>query len=71
MLLFLTINPRPSKAHIATVGKAMSSSEEVSYPILKKHDVSYVLVIFGGLLGYSGCVPLSLTSSSVMPSLLS
>lgn len=41
-------------AHIATVGKAMSSSEEVSYPILKQHDVDYVLVIFGGLLGYSG-----------------
>lgn len=46
-------------AHIATVGKAMSSSEEVSYPILKKHDVDYVLVIFGGLLGYSGCALLS------------
>ena len=41
-------------AHIATVGKAMSSSEEVAYPILRKHDVSYVLVIFGGLIGYSG-----------------
>ena len=41
-------------AHIATVGKAMSSSEEVAYPILRKHDVDYVLVIFGGLLGYSG-----------------
>ena len=32
----------------------MSSREEVSYPILLKHDVDYVLVIFGGLLGYSG-----------------
>ena len=41
-------------AHIATVGKAMSSSEEVAYPILRKHDVDYVLVIYGGLLGYSG-----------------
>lgn len=41
-------------AHIATVGKAMSSSEEVAYPILRKHDVDYVLIIFGGLLGYSG-----------------
>lgn len=41
-------------AHIATVGKAMSSPEEVAYPILRKHDVDYVLVIFGGLLGYSG-----------------
>jgi len=43
-----------SPAHIATVGKAMSSSEEVAYPILRKHDVDYVLVIFGGLIGYSG-----------------
>jgi len=41
-------------AHIATVGKAMSSSEEVAYPILRKHDVEYVLIIFGGLIGYSG-----------------
>ena len=32
----------------------MSSSEEVAYPILRKHDVDYVLVIFGGVLGYSG-----------------
>ena len=32
----------------------MSSSEEVAYPILRKHDVEYVLVIFGGLIGYSG-----------------
>jgi len=43
-----------NNTHIATVGKAMSSSEEVAYPILRKHDVSYVLVIFGGLIGYSG-----------------
>ena len=32
----------------------MSSSEEAAYPILRKHDVDYVLIIFGGLLGYSG-----------------
>lgn len=43
-----------NNTHIATVGKAMSSPEEVAYPILRKHDVDYVLVIFGGLLGYSG-----------------
>ncbi|KIM90271.1 glycosyltransferase family 66 protein [Piloderma croceum F 1598] len=43
-----------NNTHIATVGKAMSSSEEVAYPILRQHDVSYVLVIFGGLIGYSG-----------------
>jgi hypothetical protein len=50
-----SLNYSPSlTAHIATVGKAMSSSEEVAYPILRKHDVDYVLVIFGGLIGYSG-----------------
>lgn len=43
-----------NNTHIATVGKAMASSEEVAYPILKKHDVDYVLVIFGALIGYSG-----------------
>ena len=43
-----------NNTHIATVGKAMSSREEVSYPILRAHDVDYVLVVFGGLIGYSG-----------------
>jgi len=41
-------------AHIATVGKAFSSSEEIAYPLLQKHDVSYVLVLFGSLIHYSG-----------------
>ncbi|KAK4687656.1 dolichyl-diphosphooligosaccharide---protein glycosyltransferase, partial [Tremellales sp. Uapishka_1] len=43
-----------NNTHIATVGKAMASNEDVAYPILRRHDVDYVLVIFGGLLGYSG-----------------
>ncbi|KAE9407150.1 oligosaccharyl transferase STT3 subunit [Gymnopus androsaceus JB14] len=43
-----------NNTHIATVGKAMSSTEEKAYPILRKHDVDYVLIIFGGLLGQSG-----------------
>jgi len=43
-----------NNTHIATVGKVMASNEETAYPILRKHDVSYVLVIFGGVLGYSG-----------------
>lgn len=43
-----------NNTHIATVGKAMSSPEDIAYPILRRHDVDYVLVIFGGLLGYSG-----------------
>jgi dolichyl-diphosphooligosaccharide---protein glycosyltransferase len=43
-----------NNTHIATVGKAMSCSEEVSYEVMRRHDVDYVLVIFGGLIGYSG-----------------
>ncbi|ODQ79160.1 glycosyltransferase family 66 protein [Babjeviella inositovora NRRL Y-12698] len=43
-----------NNTHIATVGKAMSSPEDKAYEILVNHDVDYVLVIFGGLLGYSG-----------------
>ena len=43
-----------NNTHIATVGKAMASSEEVSYPIMRQHEVDYVLIVFGGLLGYSG-----------------
>ncbi|TID16984.1 oligosaccharyl transferase stt3 subunit [Venturia nashicola] len=43
-----------NNTHIATVGKAMSSREEASYPIMRQHEVDYVLVVFGGLLGYSG-----------------
>ncbi|ODV77283.1 glycosyltransferase family 66 protein [Suhomyces tanzawaensis NRRL Y-17324] len=43
-----------NNTHIATVGKAMCSNEDVAYKILRQHDVDYVLVVFGGLLGYSG-----------------
>jgi dolichyl-diphosphooligosaccharide--protein glycosyltransferase len=43
-----------NNTHIATVGKAMSSKEEISYPIMRQHEVDYVLVVFGALLGYSG-----------------
>ncbi|KAJ3085287.1 oligosaccharyl transferase stt3 subunit, partial [Physocladia obscura] len=43
-----------NNTHIATVGKAMSCSEDVSYPVMRRHDVKFVLVIFGAVLGYSG-----------------
>ncbi|KAM0787585.1 oligosaccharyl transferase stt3 subunit [Microbotryomycetes sp. NB124-2] len=43
-----------NNTHIAMVGKTMAVSEEKAYPILRQHDVDYVLVIFGGLLGFSG-----------------
>ena len=36
------------------VGKMMSVREEVAYPLLRQHDVDYVLVMFGGLIGFSG-----------------
>ena len=39
--------------HIATVGRALATTEEEAYPILESLDVDYVLVIFGGLTGYS------------------
>lgn len=42
-----------NNSHIATVGKAMNSPEYFSYKIARKLDVDYVLVIFGGLVGYS------------------
>lgn len=32
----------------------MSVTEEKAYPIMKALDVDYVLVIFGGFIGYSG-----------------
>jgi dolichyl-diphosphooligosaccharide--protein glycosyltransferase len=49
-----SIPPDHPLAHIATVGKAFASSEENAYPLLQKHDVSYVLVLLGSLIQYSG-----------------
>ena len=43
-----------NNSHIALVGKAMSSNESEAYKIMRDLDVDYVLVIFGGLIGYSG-----------------
>jgi len=43
-----------NNSHIAMVGKAMSSNETEAYKIMQDLDVDYVLVIFGGLIGYSG-----------------
>jgi len=42
-----------NNTHIATVGRALASSEAAAYPIFESLDVDYVLVIFGGLTGYS------------------
>ncbi|KAL4001849.1 Oligosaccharyl transferase STT3 subunit family protein [Acanthocheilonema viteae] len=43
-----------NNSHIALVGKAMASNESVAYEIMHALDVDYVLVIFGGVIGYSG-----------------
>jgi len=42
-----------NNTHIATVGRAMASTEEIAYPIMQSLDVDYVLVFFGGMVGYS------------------
>ena len=43
-----------NNSHIALVGMAMSSNESFAYEIMRDLDVDYVLVIFGGVIGYSG-----------------
>lgn len=42
-----------NNSHIAEVGTAMASKEEDAIHIIRDLDVEYVLVIFGGLTGYS------------------
>jgi len=42
-----------NNTHISRVGQAMASSEDKAYEIMRELDVNYVLVIFGGLTGYS------------------
>merc|ERR1719322_2262823 len=42
-----------NNTHISRVGQAMASDEDKAYEIMKELDVGYVLVIFGGLTGYS------------------
>ncbi|KAJ2516212.1 oligosaccharyl transferase stt3 subunit [Coemansia sp. RSA 1939] len=43
-----------NNTHIATVGRIMASDEDTAYAIARSLDVNYVLVVFGGMLGYSG-----------------
>ena len=43
-----------NNSHIALVGKAMSSNETEAFKIMTMLDVDYILVIFGGMIGYSG-----------------
>ncbi|KAL1532899.1 Dolichyl-diphosphooligosaccharide--protein glycosyltransferase subunit stt3a, variant 2 [Salvia divinorum] len=41
-----------NNTHIATVGTALSSPEKAAWDIFNSLDVKYVLVVFGGLVGY-------------------
>ncbi|KAJ7620247.1 oligosaccharyl transferase STT3 subunit [Roridomyces roridus] len=43
-----------NNTHIATVGKIMSSPESIAYPLLRNLDVDYILILFGGVIGFSG-----------------
>ncbi|TKR71663.1 hypothetical protein L596_019225 [Steinernema carpocapsae] len=42
-----------NNTHISRVGQAMASKEDHAYEIMQELDVDYVLVIFGGVTGYS------------------
>jgi len=41
-----------NNTHIATVGKVLASSEEDAAPLLRNLDVDYVMVLYGGAIGY-------------------
>lgn len=58
---------------LSAVLQAMASTEERAYEIMRELDVSYVLVIFGGLTGYSsdGKSHLSIDRSRKIPCLFS
>ena len=42
-----------NNTHIAMTGNVMSSKESLSMETIRKLDVDYLLVVFGGYLGYS------------------
>uniref|UniRef100_A0AC34QP97 Dolichyl-diphosphooligosaccharide--protein glycotransferase n=1 Tax=Panagrolaimus sp. JU765 TaxID=591449 RepID=A0AC34QP97_9BILA len=42
-----------NNTHISRVGQAMAMSEDKSYEIMRELDVDYVLIIFGGYIGFS------------------
>ena len=43
-----------NNTHIATVGKALSATEDEAWEISKSLDAKYVLVNFGGYINYPG-----------------
>lgn len=42
-----------NSTHIADVERAMSSYEDEAYETMRSLDVDHVLVVFGGVTGYS------------------
>jgi dolichyl-diphosphooligosaccharide--protein glycosyltransferase len=40
-----------NNTHIATVGRAMSTTEEDAYPVMESLDVDYILAVYGGMTG--------------------
>uniref|UniRef100_A0A1I7X666 Dolichyl-diphosphooligosaccharide--protein glycosyltransferase subunit STT3A n=1 Tax=Heterorhabditis bacteriophora TaxID=37862 RepID=A0A1I7X666_HETBA len=42
-----------NNTHISRVGQAMASNESHAIEIMRELDVDYVLIIFGGMIGYS------------------
>ena len=43
-----------NNTHIATIGKIFASNEVNAYPVMRQLGVDYVLVLFGGVSGFSG-----------------
>ena len=43
-----------NNTHIATVGRALALDEETAWHEFRKLDADYVMVLFGGSIGYSG-----------------
>ncbi|GMT05533.1 hypothetical protein PENTCL1PPCAC_27707, partial [Pristionchus entomophagus] len=43
-----------NNTHISRVGQILASDEKTSYEMMRELDVNYVLVIFGGKIGYPG-----------------
>ncbi|OMJ22395.1 Dolichyl-diphosphooligosaccharide-protein glycosyltransferase subunit stt3 [Smittium culicis] len=43
-----------NNTHIATVGKILGANEKDAYKLVKELDINYILIVYGGMLGYSG-----------------
>eukprot|EP00746_Dinoflagellata_sp_MGD_P082088 gnl/MRDRNA2_/MRDRNA2_32600_c0_seq1.p1 gnl/MRDRNA2_/MRDRNA2_32600_c0~~gnl/MRDRNA2_/MRDRNA2_32600_c0_seq1.p1 ORF type:complete len:521 (-),score=46.37 gnl/MRDRNA2_/MRDRNA2_32600_c0_seq1:11-1573(-) len=43
-----------NNTHIGTIGLILCSSEEDAYPIIRRLDIDYILVVFGGVARFAG-----------------